>query len=284
MPTGFIMVFKKKVFITVKTYPTLSSKYIELVCTAGILEDGSWIRIYPLSFRRLADYNKFSKYSWIEIELEEHKSDNRPESYRPCNCDKIKILNSIGTGKNRDWSERKELLLHHNYIYKDMDKLIQQAKNDKLSIAIFKPKYISTLNCEKVDPEWDQEKLKKAKASLNQRNIFEEKKVDDTFKLMPKLPYKFSYSFEDINGKHSKLMITDWEIGQLYWNCLKNHNNNEKLAILDVKKKYYYDFTKKKDIYLFLGTTSAYHNISPNPFIIIGTFYPPIIQQQTLNI
>ena len=38
-----------KVLITVKTYPTLSTKYDELVCTAGFREDGSWIRIYQYS-------------------------------------------------------------------------------------------------------------------------------------------------------------------------------------------------------------------------------------------
>ena len=37
-----------KVLITVKTYPTLSAKYDELVCTAGFREDGTWIRIYPV--------------------------------------------------------------------------------------------------------------------------------------------------------------------------------------------------------------------------------------------
>jgi hypothetical protein len=30
-----------KVLISVKTYPTLSTKYIELVCTAGFLENGN---------------------------------------------------------------------------------------------------------------------------------------------------------------------------------------------------------------------------------------------------
>lgn len=33
-----------KVLIAVKTYPTLSSKYDELVCTAGFREDGAF---YP---------------------------------------------------------------------------------------------------------------------------------------------------------------------------------------------------------------------------------------------
>ncbi len=31
-----------KVLITVKTYPTLSPKYEELVCTAGFREDGTY--------------------------------------------------------------------------------------------------------------------------------------------------------------------------------------------------------------------------------------------------
>ncbi|MCL2166220.1 MAG: hypothetical protein FWH49_02895 [Clostridiales bacterium] len=33
---------KKKIYIVVKTYPTISKEYAELVCTAGVLEDGSW--------------------------------------------------------------------------------------------------------------------------------------------------------------------------------------------------------------------------------------------------
>ena len=42
-------------------------------------------------------------------------------------------------------------------------------------------------------------------------------------------------------------------------------------------------FSIKKDLYLFLGTTLAHHNISTNPFIIIGTFHPPQINQLSLN-
>jgi hypothetical protein len=59
-----------KVLIAVKTYPTLSSKYDELVCTAGFLEDGSWVRIYPIPFRKLEYDKQYSKYDWVEIDLE----------------------------------------------------------------------------------------------------------------------------------------------------------------------------------------------------------------------
>ncbi len=51
---------KQRVLITVKTYPTPSTRYIELVCTAGVREDGPWIRIYPAPFRFLkTQYKKY---------------------------------------------------------------------------------------------------------------------------------------------------------------------------------------------------------------------------------
>ncbi len=33
-----------------KTYPNLSSKYKETVCTAGINEYGEWVRIYLIPY------------------------------------------------------------------------------------------------------------------------------------------------------------------------------------------------------------------------------------------
>jgi hypothetical protein len=72
-----------KVLITVKTYPLPSNKYEELVCTAGVLEDGRWIRIYPIPFRSLPHDKKFEKYEWIQLGLVRNKSDFRPESIGP---------------------------------------------------------------------------------------------------------------------------------------------------------------------------------------------------------
>jgi len=70
-------------------------------------------------------------------------------------------------------------------------------------------------------------------------------------------------------------MIEDWEIGMLYWNCLRQSNGDEKQANNLVRKKYWDDFCMKKDIHFFLGTTLQYHLKSPNPFVIIGVFVPP---------
>ena len=72
-------------------------------------------------------------------------------------------------------------------------------------------------------------------------------------------------------------MIEDWEIGALYWKCLRSTNGDEKAALEKVRNKYYDDLAKTKDIYLFLGTTSEGHRRRwTNPFVIIGVFYPKI--------
>lgn len=60
---------KTRILILVKTYPVLSNKYAELVCTAGIKEDGSWIRIYPVPFRLLEKEKMYQKYQWIALNL-----------------------------------------------------------------------------------------------------------------------------------------------------------------------------------------------------------------------
>ena len=46
---------KERILVAVKTYPTLSLIHGETVCTAGVRQDGSWVRIYPVPFRRLEE-------------------------------------------------------------------------------------------------------------------------------------------------------------------------------------------------------------------------------------
>lgn len=89
------------------------------------------------------------------------------------------------------------------------------------------------------------------------------------------MPYKFYYRFTDDSGAESKLMIEDWEIGALYWNCLKSARGNEAVALKKVREKYKANFIKNNDLYFFLGTTKEWHRRrANNPFVIIGVFYP----------
>lgn len=76
---------RKRIFILVKTYPTISATYGELVCTAGILEDGTWIRLYPVPFRLLKMRASTKNIRGLMLMQKEHfRLQNRiiPPGYR----------------------------------------------------------------------------------------------------------------------------------------------------------------------------------------------------------
>jgi hypothetical protein len=270
---------KAKVLITVKTYPLPSRSYTELVCTAGLLNGEQWIRIYPVSFRFLQDSDKYPKYSWVELNLVRRTKDFRPESYRPkLGIDeRITVTDKITPGSAHDWAGRKSYVLKETFT--SMSELIQLAKSPiKKSLATLKPTRIVDFIVEEDEREWKQEWLDQ----LKQLNMFDIPTKGGQRKVVKKLPYKFSYRFfSEGDNEPRTLMIEDWEIGALFWNCLHRADGDEQIAVQQVKQKYLDEFIEK-DLYLFLGTTLQYHNIAPNPFVIIGVFYPPKTNQLSL--
>lgn len=263
---------KKRIFIVVKTYPTISKEYSELVCTAGILDDGSWIRLYPVPFRKLDFDQKYPKYSWIEIDAIRNTTDFRPETFRP----DLSTLIVESKPKKVDWDERRRIIFKKQKAYTNLKELIDKAKADGTSLAIFKPTKVLDFIIEAVDRNWDPNKLEILQALSQQLNLFQTpEEIEAEFKVVNKVPYKFSYKFEDDTGKQSTMMIEDWEIGMLYFNCLARANGDEQIAITKIKEKYLDTFLQK-DLHFFLGTTKQFHNVAPNPFIIIGAFYPPV--------
>ena len=264
-----------KILITVKTYPAISKKYDELVCTAGFREDGTWIRLYPVQFRKKSYAEQYKKYQWIEVDIVKNKSDFRPESYRPVSHDTpINIVDHIPPDGNT-WDARRKIVL--NNVHTNLNTLIAEAKDKETctSLAVFKPTKVIDFIWEEVkERDWSKARL----VQFNQLNLFESTNNME-FKVVRKFPYKFMYIYEDDAGKKSKMMIEDWETCQLYWNQVRKYNGDEKKACEDVKKKYFEDFAKTKDLYFFLGTTQLNHYVGRNPFIIIGTFHPKKVTQ-----
>lgn len=272
---------RKKILLTVTTYPLPSRSYDELVCTAGVLEDGSWIRLYPvpLSFLTGLKQNgivETTKYTWIELNVKRRSDDFRPESHSPADYEFKDMVIGAHLGTEHNWHERKEICLKN--VFTNLKELIEQSKEPKnISLATFKPSKIIAFEVEKDDSDWKEvwNQLK------NQRSLFPDQESSKI--QIRKVPYKFYYKFEDDNGKVSRLMIEDWEIGQLYWNCLRDAQNDEKKALEKVKLKYDVEFRLDKEIYLFLGTTLEWHRRrSPNSFVIIGVFYPKKESQLSL--
>lgn len=262
---------KTKILIAVKTYPSLSQKYDELVCTAGFREDGSWIRIYPVPFRKLDYAQQYKKWEWISLDVVKNTSDFRPESYRPADIDSELIR--VDTIDARHWEERKKIVLKN--VRDNLDDLIAEAKDENTgtSLAVLKPKEIIDFKYKPCEREWDKDKLMAVLARHAQISLFDKQETEKLFKVVRKLPYKFSYIFTTEDGKKRDLMIEDWEVGALYWNMI-HKGCTEKEACQAVQKKFFDELTQR-DLYFLMGTTLQYHKVAPNPFIIIGVFYPP---------
>jgi len=276
---------KEKILITVKTYPKLSQKYAELVCTAGVNTAGEWRRLYPVRFRALFDGQKYRKFQWIEAEIEKSYIDPRPESYKIVGEESLRILGEPLTTADQ-WFARREAFLDKVPFHDDLAAIIQGAHQNKLSLAILKPSEWLEFTHEPVEREWDTKKLANLEAQRLQLHLFkDEATLAQELKVVRKLPYKFSYRFKDVQGREARMMIADWEIGALYWNCLGSSHENEAEAVRKVKAKYWDEFviSGRFSPALILGTTLEHHNKkAANPFVIISVLAPPRDLQRRL--
>lgn len=130
------------------------------------------------------------------------------------------------------------------------------------------------------EASWDAAKVAAVEAQLRQRDFFDAEAVNDDFRPVRKLPWDFNYRFADEQGRESRMRILDWEIGALYWG-LADKGHPQDVVLEKVRGKYEDDFLTK-DLHLFLGTTYEWHSRAPNPWVIIGVFPPPKIQQLEL--
>ena len=254
---------KKKILITVRTYPTPSAKDVEVSCTAGITEDGEWIRLFPIPTRFLEDDKQFKKYQLIEAEVT-RSSDFRPESYK-VNVDSIRVLKNPLTTDNY-WQARKD------YLFPLMSSSLcelqrQQQNNGYPTLGFFKPKEVTF----DIEPEENADWTESELAKLSQLS-FSDKGVP---RILEKIPYKFRYGFrcEDAECNGHNLSCTDWELGQSYRAWSNKHGQDWRRVF---RNKYELEMILKRDLHFYVGTVHQY----PDVWIIVGLFYPSIAPER----
>jgi hypothetical protein len=179
----------------------------------------------------------------------------------------IRVTGHIGTGEN--WRERRSLLLRTAAVHDRLEPLLDGARENTVSLAVFRPTRILDFFAEECERDWDAAKVGAMRNAAAQGELFSDEDWRQTFRLMPKLPYNFSYRFEDLDGRRSELQVLDWEAGALYWNCLWAADSDEQVALAKVRQKYFDEFSRR-DLHFFLGTMRQFHGYSPNPWVIVG--------------
>lgn len=253
---------REKVFVVVKTAPKPSKKYREVVCTAGITQNGKWIRLYPINFRYMDFFLGYSKYQWIDLEIEKSKKDPRIDSYNP-SLKTLKLGKKLLTKTDKAWSNRKKIVLPT--ATSSLEELLRNYEKRKISLGIFKPKEIIDFKIEADNRDWS----KAHKQVLSQQRLFEKQP-----KYLERVPYKFSYKFacndKRCKGNHT-LQITDWEIYELYRRIKNSYRKPINEVLKDIKKKWLDEmWGENKDSYLIVGSVHRYP-----AFVILGVFWPP---------
>ena len=252
---------REKVFVVVKTAPRPSKKHREIVCTAGITQNGKWIRLYPISFRYMNYFLRYSKYQWIEVEIQKSEKDPRIDSYNP-SLASMQLGKKIPTGRDRKWNERKEIVLPT--AKSSLDEIKKEYKKHKISLGIFKPKKIIDFIIEADNSDW---------SNSHQQVLTQQRLFGKQPKYLEKVPYKFSYRFVCNNRecKGHTMQITDWEIYELYRKIKNNYKKPLNEVLGDIKNKWLNEmWGKNKDSYLIVGSVHMYPS-----FVVLGVFWPP---------
>ncbi|MCK4857030.1 MAG: hypothetical protein KAT58_03585 [candidate division Zixibacteria bacterium] len=155
---------KTKILIFAKTYPQPSSKYVETVCAGGALEDGTLIRLFPITFRLLPLDKRFKRYQWIEADIRKSGSDNRKESFR-INQDSTKKISPV-LSCSSSWAARRRILLKKQA--PSLEYLNELHELDGTSLGIIRPKEVEEF---RVKPK-DLSSQRKAELLSAQNDLF----------------------------------------------------------------------------------------------------------------
>lgn len=255
-------VVRKRILITVKTYPNPSSTYDETVCTAGIdLDTGRFVRLYPVRFRHLSFSDQFKKWDILELDVKHKSADGRGDTWTPVE-ERYNVVGHIGTGKGKppNWAERTEVV---RPLKSTVEQLQLDAANGLCSLGLVKVHGPARLRAVPDVGDWDAAQLN----ILGQQNLFGPK-----LKPLERIPWKFMYDFRchpECPGH--KFQVFDWEAYALYRGQLSK-KRDAAAAAADVEHQYNVCLgIDTHDVHLFVGT----HYLRQTQFTAIGVFYPP---------
>jgi hypothetical protein len=200
-----------EVLVNCKTYPAVSSKYIETVCTGGIERDGSFARLYPVPFRFLDEKEQYERWDVIRVKAYRDTKDKRPESWHIDVGAPIEVIESV---KSEDVKWQWMRL----GVFESTDKMIEAQRTNGLVEIIPKELY-----WEPEAKKWSANQLQ----VLTQGNLFhDEQKMRS---LADRVPWQFKLRLtEKHTGKEFDQKVLAWSYYQGYRRQLQETQSEQK--------------------------------------------------------
>jgi hypothetical protein len=250
---------RKRILVTVKANPERSKKYGEICCTAGITDQGEWIRIYPIRWSTLA---KIKRYSWIEAEVLPNPGEKlgRKESHK-IRENTIRVVNVSLTKAPVDWDARNAVLLP--MISRSLEDLRGQFDKDRTSLGLVRPRIVHGFDKTKELDEMFTEAVaaKAVQQSLN----------GDSTPILNPYEHIFKYRWEcrNVDCPGHNTTCEDWELFASFHNWRPKYRSFDELWQM-LYDRYYTQLYGGRDLHFYVGTHSLYP-----VWMIIGLYYPP---------
>lgn len=268
----------QRILILCKTYPSPSARYVETSCVAGMAEDGTLVRLFPVPFRLVEDDQQFRKWQWIRARVRRAQDDARHESYR-ISVDTIK-REGEPLPTREHWIARREAI-RGVPVFDSFDALNAARETGGVTLGLLRPSRLLGLDITPVDnPDWTEDEKAKLLQEQQQGNLFDADEDQRTLTTLKKLPYDFHYrcQYETTQGTvECRHKLVDWEAGALYWNI---HRRDDWQAAF--RQKFLTEFSER-DVLFLMGTIHRF----PKQWLIVSVLYPPrlpdaLARQQTL--
>lgn len=250
-PKGWNAMERERILITVRTYPTISKKHIETVCTGGINDKGEWRRLYPVPLRYVEEERQFKTFDVVDLALRQ-ADDGRPESRKPC-METLRI-----TGHIDGWPARCDWV--RPTILASMDAMVSSGR----TLAPVIVRRILELLADPCEPEWSP-----GQKELLKQDLLFTKRVP-----LEKIPFEFRLRWQDGDGKEHSSLVLAWELYQT-WRTYR-HRYSDPLKV--IREKFLCDvFGPARELSLFMGNHSRFRDT----WMVCGWFNPP--KEQAAN-
>lgn len=227
-----------ELMVNCKTYPAVSKKYIETVCTGGVQANGEFVRLYPIPFRFLEDEEQYGRWDVIRVQVYRDTKDNRPESWHLQPGTRIEVVGKITTDKRRwDW----------------MKATVHDSTESMREAGV-------TNGCVEIQPlefywkpekkEWSSSQLQ----TLNQGHLFISEEVLDT--LADRVPWQYRLKYREKNsGREGDAKVLAWS---LYQGLRRRLRTMDEVSALEATASRVKEsiFNPEKSVFAIFGTHS----------------------------
>ena len=239
--------------VNCKTYPAVSKKYLETVCTGGISRDGHFTRLYPVPFRFLEEKEQYDRWDVIRVRVYRDTKDQRPESWHLEPGSSIEIIESVQSEAHRwEWMRKG--------VFGSAAEMAQKGLTNGL--VQIKP---AELYWEAESKKWSANQME----VLTQGNLFHSEQLMRS--LSERVPWQFKLRFkEKSTGREFDQKVLAWSYYQGFRRQLRELGDDQK-ALAAVRDNIYQSIMKPdRSVFAIFGTHSRFGH-----WMISGLYHVP---------